>query len=36
MGAEVYERIGSDLLARGLYIDLPAWGYNVFEVSTKG
>ena len=29
----VYERDGQDLLSRGLFLDLPAWGYHVFEVS---
>ena len=33
MGDACYERDGSDLLARGLYLDLPACGYHVFEVS---
>jgi hypothetical protein len=33
-GAASYERDGDDLLARGLYLDVPAWGYHVFEVST--
>ena len=28
-----YERDGADLAARGLYLDLPAWGYHAFEVS---
>jgi len=34
MGPEIYERCGDDVLAQGLYLDLPAWGYNVFEVTT--
>ena len=25
-----YEREGDDLLNRGLYLDLPAWGFHVF------
>jgi len=29
----VYDRPGDDLLAQGLYLDLPGWGYHVFEVS---
>jgi hypothetical protein len=29
----VYDRSGDDLLARGLYLDVPAWGYHLFEVS---
>lgn len=28
----VYERDGNDLAARGLYLDLAPWDYNVFEV----
>jgi glycosidase len=27
-----YERQGDDLLARGLYLDLPGWGYHLFQV----
>jgi hypothetical protein len=34
MGPESYERSGSDMLEHGLFVDLPAWGYNVFEVAT--
>ncbi|MGH7252102.1 MAG: alpha-amylase family glycosyl hydrolase, partial [Nitrospiraceae bacterium] len=33
MGAASYDHDGDDLLSRGLYLDLPAWGYHVFEVS---
>jgi hypothetical protein len=32
MGSAVYGRQGDDLSTRGLYLDLPAWSYNVFEV----
>ena len=28
-----YERHGDELLSRGLYLDMPGWGYHVFEVS---
>jgi hypothetical protein len=28
-----YERAGGDLATRGLYLDLPAWGHHVFDVS---
>jgi hypothetical protein len=31
-----YERDGNDLDRRGLYLDLPAWGYHVFEVTARG
>jgi hypothetical protein len=27
-----YERDGADLCRRGLYLDVPAWGYHAFEV----
>jgi hypothetical protein len=33
MGSASYDRDGSDLGARGLYLDLPPWGYHVFDVS---
>lgn len=29
---ERHEREGDDIALRGLYVDLPAWDYNVFEV----
>jgi hypothetical protein len=32
MGADLYERDGEELAARGLYLDLPAWAYHVFDV----
>jgi Alpha amylase, catalytic domain len=32
MGLSVYGRQGADLSTRGLYLDLPAWGYNVFDL----
>jgi len=28
----VYERDGAELINKGLYIDLPAWDYHVFEM----
>jgi hypothetical protein len=33
MGAASYDRDGNDLVSRGLYLDVPPWGYHVFEVS---
>jgi hypothetical protein len=27
------KRAGDDLDSRGLYLDLPAWGYRVFEMT---
>lgn len=32
MGPLTFDRDGHDLDARGLYLDMPAWGYHVFEV----
>lgn len=29
-----YDRNGNELLSRGLYLDLPAWGYHIFEVGS--
>jgi hypothetical protein len=36
MGAESYDRSGDSLLSPGLYLDLPAWGYQVFELLQPG
>ena len=33
MGAASYDRDGSDLLSRGLYLDMPPWSYHVFEAT---
>jgi hypothetical protein len=33
MSPAVYDRSGDDLVTRGLYLDIPAWGYHVFEAS---
>jgi hypothetical protein len=30
----VYMRDGGEMNSRGLYLDLPPWGYHVFELST--
>ncbi len=30
-----FDRDGGELVSRGLYVDLPAWGYHVFEVSAS-
>jgi glycosidase len=32
MGPACYDRDGTDLLSRGLFLDLPPWGYHVFEL----
>ncbi len=33
MSAASYDRDGSELGSRGLFLDLPPWGYHVFDVS---
>ena len=33
MGPATFDRNGSDLDARGLYLDMPPWGYHVFDVA---
>jgi hypothetical protein len=33
MGAARYERGGNELMSQGLYLDVPPWGYHVFEMS---
>jgi len=32
LGPERYDRSGHELLDRGLYLDLPPWGHNAFQV----
>ena len=32
-GPASYDREGSDLVSRGLYLDLSPWGYHVFEMT---
>ena len=32
MSPACYLRAGSDVVSRGLYLDLPEWGYHVFDV----
>ena len=34
IGNACYERLGVDLSENGLFVDLPAWGYHVFSVTT--
>jgi hypothetical protein len=36
LSTESYSREGDDLLARGLYLDLPPWGHHVLEVIKGG
>jgi len=33
MSSTVYERDGDELLDRGLFLDLPPWGYHVFQLT---
>jgi hypothetical protein len=34
LGGVVYDRDGADLSTRGLYLDMPAWGYHAFDVQS--
>jgi hypothetical protein len=34
LGDAVYERQGDSLVSTGLYLDLPAWGYHVFNLTS--
>jgi hypothetical protein len=36
MRAALFERNGVDLVARGLYLDMPAWSSHVFEIHLAG
>jgi glycosidase len=33
MSPVVYDREGNELLSRGIYLDMPEWGYHIFEIS---
>lgn len=35
LGPEVYERSVEQMSSRGLYLDLPPWGFNVFELNAE-
>jgi len=35
MSPAVYDREGDDLACRGMFFDMPAWGYHVFEVERQ-
>lgn len=35
MSTAAYTRDGDELASRGLYLDMPAWGYHVFAVTTE-
>jgi len=32
MGTAIYQRGGGELAAQGLYLDMPAWAYHVFDI----
>jgi len=34
MNSVVYERDGTELVSRGMFLDLPPWGYHVFSLET--
>ncbi len=36
LGDARYERSGDDIAGGGLYLDMPPWGYNVFDVVEVG
>ena len=33
MSPACYDRSGTELIMKGLYLDMPAWGYHVFEIN---
>jgi hypothetical protein len=35
MSAALYDRDGSELLTKGIFLDLPEWGYHIFEVNAS-
>jgi hypothetical protein len=35
MSPQVYDRDTDEVRAHGLYLDLPPWGYHVFEITTR-
>lgn len=35
MGSAEYDRDGDDIQSRGLYLDLPGWGYHVFNLESS-
>ena len=35
LGSASYDRDGSDIASGGLYLDVPPWGYHVFEVAIR-
>jgi hypothetical protein len=35
IGADSFDRDGNDVVSRGLYLDLPPWGYHVFALTAS-
>jgi hypothetical protein len=33
MSAAIYDREGDKMLSEGLYLDMTAWGYHIFDLS---
>ena len=33
MSTAVYDRSGNDVIEKGMYFDMPAWGFHIFEVT---
>ncbi|HTQ64373.1 MAG TPA: alpha-amylase family glycosyl hydrolase [Puia sp.] len=33
MSAVIYDRQGNEVLSRGMYFDLPSWGYHIFDIT---
>ena len=36
MSEVAYDRPGDDLSGRGFYLDVPAWGFHVFDAERAG
>jgi hypothetical protein len=34
MSIALYDREGNKILSEGIYLDMPAWGYHIFEVTS--
>ncbi|HEY2350794.1 MAG TPA: alpha-amylase family glycosyl hydrolase, partial [Puia sp.] len=34
MSSALYDREGNKILSEGIYLDMPAWGYHIFEVTS--
>jgi hypothetical protein len=33
MSTAMYDRDGNKIISEGMYLDLPAWGYHIFDVT---